>query len=304
MLILMIALFSSALVIYSTYSQNTHQEINYEVQKIQEKLILTKRTQANTITNVTITNTGTIQIEIRALYQSIDGQTTFLCDPSQPPLSLDTCITPADSLLIDVRSFGVPANATIIAATERGTRTIEYFPMGFNGTTNELYNYDPTKLFIGPLMLKFDDFWYHKALSDGTLDQSQPWRPGWNVNEKLPVTVAWNITVMNIDNRTITLNSLSSFNLVIVGSPTSLPWYIQPLNQADYTQTLQTNQTAKLTFIWDTPLPTNKAQKLTSTGTAMVFLTFFGVYHEYNGKFTAYAQTIPFEAAVTVGKPK
>ena len=77
---------------------------------------------------------------------------------------------------------------------------------------------------------------------------------------------------------------------------------MQPKNLTTNTQPLVINQTETITFIWNTPVPNAQPQTLSSTykdSTCMIFLTFFGVFHEKDGQTTPYAQTIPFQATVT-----
>lgn len=302
MLLLMLAALISLFTIFLNFNLSNQEQMALEQARIQEKIILSKETnQQYVVSNVTVTNIGAIEVIIRALYKIIDGETTLVCDPSTDPLNLNTHIAPSKTLTIDLTGYEITADARIVAATQRGTKSFDYEPYLVEDKEVELKDYDPTKLYIGPLMLKFDDFWYIKTLSDGSFDPEDEWQLGWNVTD-INVAVAWNITVMNIDNRTITLNRLSGFNLVKVGSSTSVPWYLEPTSKTTYTQTLVTNQTTTLTFIWATPAPSTPqtVKSGLKDSTCMVFLTFFGVYHEPDGKTTPYAQTIPFEAAVTI----
>jgi hypothetical protein len=105
---------------------------------------------------------------------------------------------------------------------------------------------------------------------------------------------------MNIDNRNLTIYRFSSFNLAPTNSPSVLSWYIDPADQEAGEQFLRVNQTEIITYKWDSPLSGDAAKLTFSDCTCMVFLTFFGVFHEADGTKTPYAQTIPFEASVTV----
>jgi hypothetical protein len=109
---------------------------------------------------------------------------------------------------------------------------------------------------------------------------------------------------MNVDDRNITINRFSSFVAVPNDSPSSqTPWYLEPPNESEYTQFLPINQTCHIVYLWSTPKIStgNQAQKLTyPETTCMVFLTFYGVFHENDGSTIPYAQTIPFEAAITI----
>jgi hypothetical protein len=270
-------------------------------QRAQEKILLTKIEVNNEskISKIEISNTGSIDVKIRALYQIVDGETILLFDPS---IYSSSYIGSSESLAIDIPEEipEIPFNvdAKIVASTERGTKSLDSVPELVYGPVEPPLNYDPTKLFIGPLMLKFDEFYYHETDSNGVLDPQETWQPGWIVDKK--GYYAWNITIMNIDTRNITLFRFSSFNLVPTASPSVLSWYIEPTNTIDGTQLLVVNQTQTITFIWDRPLSGEAAKLTFSDSTCMVFLTFFGVFHEADGTDTPYAQTIPFEASVTV----
>ncbi|MEJ2242427.1 MAG: hypothetical protein P8Y18_09840 [Candidatus Bathyarchaeota archaeon] len=151
-------------------------------------------------------------------------------------------------------------------------------------------------------MLKFDDFSYHKTSKTGVLDPDTPWYPGWvvdNINSN--DGVAWKISIMNIDDRNITINRFTSFNLIPTETPQATPsWYLEPTDEILNTQFLQINQTTSLIFKWTTPLSGTARSLTLPTCTCMVFLTFFGFFEEIDGTETPYAQTIPFEASVTV----
>jgi len=304
MLLLMFTAFTGILVAFLNYNLSAKEQMDIEHERSQEKIVLTRIELDNesNISNVVINNTGSIDVRIRALYEIANGETKLLFDPS----SYDEAnIGPTESLIIDIPS-DIPEiqfdNQTIIvAATERGTKTLDSLPELVYGQVEPPSDYDPTKLYIGPLMLKFDDFFYHTTRGDGTLDDSD-WKPGWIVDEKLPVKLAWKITVMNIDNRNLTITRFSSFNIVSTNSPNVRSWYINSTDHINREQFLQINQTESITYIWDGPF-SDDPQTVSSTykgSTCMVFLTFFGFFHETDETETPYAQTIPFEASITV----
>lgn len=280
------------------------EQMKIEDERSQERIVLSGLELDNQtcLYNVTVKNIGTIEVRVRAIYVADGTTTAFICDPST---YMDTYIPPDRSLNISLPSgISFKPEAKIIAATERGVKTKEYEALLVYGPPEPVWEYDPTKLYIGPLMLQFDAFWYRKTLGDGTLDPNEPWNPGWSIPKGFGYC-AWNITVMNIDDRNITLNRFSTFNVVPNDSPsTELPWYLEPTNQTDLTQFLPVNQTRNIIYIWADPKEAsgdNRPQKMTLPEcTCMVFLTFFGVFHEHDGTTTTYAQTIPFEAAITV----
>jgi archaellum component FlaF (FlaF/FlaG flagellin family) len=304
MLLLMFTAFIALLVAFFNYNLSANEQMDIELERSKEKIVLTRIELDNesNISNVVINNTGSIEVRIRALYEIANGETKLLFDPSNYN---ETHIGPTESLIIDIPD-DIPEiqfdNQTkIVAATERGTKTLDSLPELVYGPVEPPSDYDPTKLYVGPLMLKFDDFFYYTTLGDGTLDGSG-WKPGWIVDEKLPVKLAWKITVMNIDNRNLTITRFSSFNIVSTNSPNVRSWYVNSTDHINREQFLQINQTESITYIWDGPF-SDVPQTVSSTykgSTCMVFLTFFGFFHETDETKTPYAQTIPFEASITV----
>ena len=299
MLLLMFAAMTGLLVAFLNYNLSAKEQMDIEHKRAQEKIELTK-IEVNDqfeISNVTISNTGSIEVKIRALYEILNGETRLLFDPSDYS---DSTIPPSKSLSIeipeDIPEIPFDEQAKIVAATSRGTKTLDYIPDLVYGPVEPPTNYDPTKLYVGPLMLKFDDFFVCETDANGNPTES--WQPGWIVDEK--GYYAWRITVMNIDNRNLTIYRFSSFNLAPTNSPSVLSWYIDPADQEAEEQFLRVNQTEIITYKWDSPLSGDAAKLTFSDCTCMVFLTFFGVFHEADGTETPYAQTIPFEASVTV----
>ena len=281
---------------------NEKRQIDFE--RSQEKIVVTNITlteDGSEISEVVVKNVGTIEVKIRAIYHVNSVSTHFICDPSP---YMNTYIDIDQSLKIPLpNGIAFEPNASkMVAATERGVTTMEYVAPAFFGPAIDI-DYDPSKLYIGPLMLQFDAFWYKTSSQDGTLNPNDPWNPGWSIPKGFGYC-AWNITVMNVDNRNITINRFSSFVAVPNDSPSSqTQWYLEPPSAGDYTQFLPVNETCHIVYLWSTPKgPSgNIATKLTyPETTCMVFLTFYGVFHEQDGKTTPYAQTIPFEAAITV----
>ena len=300
MLLIMFTAMIGLIVAFVNYNLSENEQMNIDHERFQEKIELTGLTinEEFEIESVLINNTGTIDVRIRALYETVNGETKLLFDPS---VYWETNVQPASSLEIyipgDIPAIQFNADAKIVAATEKGTKTLDSVPALFYGPIEPPSEYDPTKLYIGPLMLKFDDFSYHKTDNNGVLESGETWQPGWVVDEK--DYLAWKITIMNIDDRNITINRFASFNLVPTESPSAtLSWYLEPTDVT--TQFLQVNQTTSVTYKWTNPL-SGTATKLTFPQcTCMVFLTFFGIFEEIDGTETPYAQTIPFEASVTI----
>jgi hypothetical protein len=297
-LLLVFSILTLLFLSFFDYNFAVQEQMRIEHERSQEKIALAGLNLNETnLSEILVSNIGTIEVRIRAIY--VDN--SFICDPSTYNA---TYIAPNNSSWIRL-PIGVAfePEAKITAATERGVKTTEYEGPLVYGPAPPEWEYDPTRLYIGPLMLQFDAFWYRKTFQDGTPVPTESWLPGWSIPKGFGYC-AWNITVMNIDDRNITINRFSSFNAVPNDSPSNeLPWYLEPTNQTDLTQFLPVNQTRNIIYIWSVPKQegTNSAQKMTLPEcTCMVFLTFFGVFHEHDGTTTTYAQTIPFEAAITV----
>ena len=304
LILLMFSILIGLLLAFFDYNLVVFEQMKIEDERSQEKIVLSGLELDNEtcLSTVSVKNEGTIEVKVRAIYVANSTTTTLVCDPST---YMDTHIAPDNSLNMSLPTgISFEPDAKIIVATERGVKTKEYEALLVFGPPKPEWEYDPTKLYIGPLMLQFDAFWYHKTRGDGTLDPNDPWHPGWSIPKGFGYC-AWNITVMNIDYRNITINRFSTFNVVPNDSPSNqLPWYLEPTNQTDLTQFLPVNETQNILYIWADPKEasgTNRPQKMTLPEcTCMVFLTFFGVFHEHDGTTTTYAQTIPFEAAITV----
>jgi len=314
-LLFLLIVFSLLILFLSTvfnYNYNVQEQMRIEHERAQEKIIISGLKLDDSQTNVThvfINNTGSITVKIRAIYLTNDTMTILICDPST---YTNTLIEPSESLGIKlspsiVFEESIKAKAKLIAATERGVKTTEYVGLLIFGPPKPRWKYDPNRFYIGPLMLQFNAFWYRKTSQDGVLDPNDPWHPGWTIPKGFGYC-AWNITVMNIDDRNITINRYSSFTAVPVDTPSNeLSWYLEPVNQTNYTQFLPSNETRDIIYIWSNPKTfpeeggQNSATKMTLPECrCMVFLTFYGIFHEHDGTTTTYAQTIPFEAAITV----
>jgi len=308
-LLLVFSLLILLFLAFFSYNLAVQEQMRIEHERSQEAIVISGLILNETdltISRVVVNNTGTIEVKIRAIYVTNSITTTLICDPST--YAERAHISPSDFLSIRLEPrVAFEPEAQIIVATERGVKTKEYEGILIFGPPKPRWKYDPSRLYIGPLMLQFDAFWYRKAFQNGTLDPNDPWHPGWSIPKGFGYC-AWNITVMDIDDRNITINRFSSFTAVPNDSPSNqLTWYLEPTNVNNFTQFLPVNQTRNIVYTYSVPkrLPeeggTNSATKMTLPEcTCMVFLTFYGVFHEHDGTTTTYAQTIPFEAAITV----
>ena len=196
---------------------------------------------------------------------------------------------PTASITIPI-SGSVFKDARVIATTERGTRSIDLPPaIEFKEPpppdTNEFY--------MGPLLLQFDNFFYQTFT--GTFDENGIWEDGWIVESEPGEYCAWKIGITNIGDKNITINEYSSFTTFPSGSSDYRSWFLWTSDGSDLVD-LPINQTVSLYFVRSAPDSDGYLKIYSNEQICMVFLTFFGIY-EHGGP---YAQTIPFEAAITV----
>jgi len=273
------------------YNYAVQEALKVEDERMQEKIVLCALTTDNSsgteyISMIFVNNTGTITSRIRAIY--IDN--VFLWDLSDPVINPDdTYIDPQRSkwILLPPGVIFDPA-AKLTVATERGIKSSEYEGILKWG---EPPDYAGWRWNLGPLMLDFNKFYYTNATSDGSYDQQ--WYDGWWV-ETGTGPIVWNITVTNVDNRSITINRYSGFCLFPNVSPSNRrAWYLE---LPSFTKLIMPNETVNLVYIWDKPMSTKSQDIYNTICRCKVFLTFFGLFHELDGTTKPYAQTIPFEA--------
>jgi PKD repeat protein len=302
LVILVVTLASLLFVDLSRYNQMVQGALTLEDERLQEEIALQSlvtnldTNETEYISAILVNNTGAITVRIRALYVN----EVFISDPSDPALNpADTYINPQDALWIQVPStlVYVPSDRLAVA-TERGIKSIEYASVlkaagGGSQPPSDILWY------FGPLMLDFDKFYYREVDSTGTYISSSVWKPGWKV-EAGSGTIAWNITVKNIDYRNITLNQYSCLTLWPNDSPSNRrAWYLEPTD-ATTTQFIAVNETVNLIYIWKTPKTVQQTPRSVYTTMCRnrVFLTFFGTFHELDNTTKPYGQTIPFEAVI------
>jgi len=292
---------------YFGYNLAINEQMKIEQERAQEKIILSQLgldVNATVINYVRVNNTGTITVKIRAIYETNRTMTgVFLGDPST---WMDTYIEPNEDLVIWGQNYTALTrfrpSAKLTLVTERGTKTTDFEGLVVYGRPKPPNPYEPSKYYIGPFELLFTSFYYRLIdSSTGVPDPNDYWHPGWSIPKSYGY-VAWNITVRNIDNRAITINRFSSFTIVPNESPPSdeRTWYLDTPNKQN--QTLVPGQVDHIVYKWVFPYePGVKAQNIYSVSTrCLVFLTFYGAFHEPDLSTTVYAQTIPFEAAITV----
>jgi len=312
-LLFLLLVFSILILLFSnffSYNYAVQEQMRIEHERSQEKIIITElglTKDAKYITYVYVKNTGTITVKIRAIYEINSTMTVLLADPSTYIES--AYIEPNQQLRITgpnatyITRFRPDAKLTL--ATERGTKTTDYEGIIIYGPSKPPNPYDPSRYYIGPLELLFTAFYYRRIDGQsGVVDPNDYWHPGWNIDKTHSGDyIAWNITVRNIDNRTITIDKYSSFTLVPSESSDERTWYIEPKDNST-NQTLIPEKIEHIVYKWRVPWePGIKAQNIYSYSCrCLVFLTFYGWFHELTppGKLTRYAQTIPFEAAITV----
>ena len=285
MLLIMFAVITVLIAAFFQYNLSAQEQMNIEGERSQERIVLSKQLAGSSVNSIIIHNIGQIEVRIRAIYIDDDDQFTFF-DPSE---NMNTNIEPSKSLTIPLDNPPFK-EARIVAATERGVRTID-----------EIQQTEPTvlppppdtgKFYIGPLMLRFQDF---KFQSFKTFNPNGQWIDGWLVPKVAGENCAWKITVTNNGSKSITLNGYSSLTTHPSGSSDLRSWFLWTTSQPNSIE-LPVNVPTSIILATASPDTLSWTGIYSAGNTCMVFLTFFGVYE--NG--TAYAQTIPFEAAITI----
>lgn len=288
MLFLMFTAIIGIVIAYANYNLSAQEKMNIDYERSLERIILSKQMdiETSTISSITIKNIGSIEVIIRAVYVDDNGLFTFF-DPSK---DMDTTIDPSGSITIQM--IGSHSNDTkIVAATQKGTRTIDEslaLPMlepPPPPDTNEFY--------MGPLLLKFDNFWFQTFI--GNFDPDGQWDPGWIVQSGPSEYCAWKIRVTNLGDKNITINGYSCFTTFPSGSSDYRSWFLWTEDQNNML-TLPVNESVIILFVRDKPESNGLVKIYSNDQLCMVFLTFYGKYEDE----TPYAQTIPFEAAITV----
>lgn len=265
---------------YFNYNLSIQAQMDIEKKRAQEQIAITQigiDTQQK-ITNITISNTGTTEVKIRAVYREENGVTTFIVDPS-------TYIAQSNSKTVNIASLGLIANpnALLIVATERGIKSRSVFERAI------IYGKPPTGidtsgLSVGPLLLTFDSMSWAACKKNGDLTG------GWEQRWTIPTGYCgWKLNLTNIDTekRSLTINQYSGFTISLVSSPSTTTWF---LKASQYTA--DWNQTIPIIFLWDTSRTSASNAGSSQKGVNNIFLTIFGNYSD--GK--TFAQTIPFEA--------
>jgi hypothetical protein len=285
MLLIMLSATTLLIVAFSNYNASLQTQLKIEKERAQEQIAITKISMSleQKLTNVTVSNTGAIEVKIRAFYREEGGIVNFVGDPS-------TSIAQGDSKTIDVSGYGLTVNpkALLVAATERGVKSKGVNEMSL------VYGEPPTGvdtsgLSVGPLLMAFDSMSWASCKPNGDL------LTGWQQIWTIPTgTCAWQLNLTNVDteNRSLSVNKYSGFTLSKIDLPQTTTWY---LKVPQYT--VGWNQTIQVIFVWDNILSA-KAQTVNARqkGINNIFLTVFGNYSD--GK--TFAQTIPFEALTVV----
>jgi hypothetical protein len=284
-LILILMLLMLVISFFVNYNSITKSQTAITDQKIREKLSINNVVPETNKLNIVVENTGSIELIVRAIYIKNNGSVSFVRDPSvyMKPATLATIPIPLPTV----------QNFSIVAATERGTLSSEFFIPTWALNT---YRYDTENLTIGALRLKFESF--ELSIYDSTKNQWGSWIPGWN-----PPTgpyLKWRVNITNISEGPVMLNNRTSLGISLVDGPTEVLWYINPISVS-----LPVNQTVPVIYAVNQPegIPTKDLQKITvGEGTPyMVFLTFFGTSQDALGVIQPYGQNIPFEAIIPGG---
>ncbi len=272
------------------------QYLKADQNKMQESIQLyqIEANESNFITSVSLINSGSIVVRLRALY--IGGD--LICDPSDSSvLGERAYVEPKENVSIPLASYGLALaprlNVLWTATTERGTKSTQ---KGIDlWLTDDRSVYTPDKYYFGPIMLYFSSFQYRSG--------NGPWLDGWEVS-KQTTEVMWKIKVQNVDDRVITLSEDSSFSLVgNTNIAQQQVWYIDP---ASSDMVLTPLIDGYIVYKWNKPVSaggasTQKIGEFSEDISCKNFLVFTGNFTEPNGSYSPFGQTIPFEAVLITG---
>jgi hypothetical protein len=285
MLLIMFTVVIGMIIGYVNYNLSAQEQLNVEDEHSSERITLSKGIDGNEVKNVTVKNIGTNDVVIRGIYVDDDGVfSTF--DPS---LDMNTILVPTASITIPL-TVSVFKEARIVATTQRGTRSIDVPPPIDH---EEPPPPDTNEFYMGSLLLQFDNFFY-KTFT-GSFIEEEGWDDGWVVQSNPSRYCAWKIGITNIGDKDITLNSYSCFSTFPSGSTDYRSWFLWTSDGNNLVD-LHINQTVSLFFVRSSPGSSGYVKLYSNEQICMVFLTFYGTYQDD----WPYAQTIPFEAAITV----
>ncbi len=294
MLLLMFAVLTGIIAAWTNYNQSVQDQMQIEQARSKEQITLIDQTNENDIIkDIEIKNTGTIEVQIRALYQILNAETTLICDPSvDSRIRADTHIAPSETLILNMLPLAIASEARVIAATERGVRTMNSIIPTKSETPPVPPN--PHKYTYGLLELYWEEFEYKTF--NNNFNPGGQWSPGWIVASGTGY-VAWKATITNIGVKDITLNDLSSFTTVSSSSSDLRSWYLysDPPSKPQ-SLLLRVDVPTEVIFVWKAAGSTGYKSIYEQPTVAMVFLTFYGAFEDG----APYAQTVPFEAAITI----
>ena len=288
MLLMFILIFAVAIPLFLTMQDTNSSTVvatNIEEEKRQERIYLINMTTQNIseveyINQLTIKNTGSILVTLKAVY--IDHN--FLFDPSDTTINPNgNQINPNSTLSISLETLNeqYKPESIITIATERGTASMVYEKTLISGGQT----IPAIQSNFGPLKLSFHDFYYANYY-DGSIGE---WKPGWLMNTK-EGEIVWNITVTNIGDKDILLNSTSCFVLMSIDTPSNTKsWYINITSPL----LIETTKNASIVYQWTTPQGVSVNTPFGAECRCKVFLAFFGTFQPTG---IPYAQTIPFQA--------
>ena len=284
MLLLMFAFLTTLIAGFCNFNSSTQQQMETETDRSREQIVISQIcvSTEKTVSSIVVSNTGAEDVVIRAIYREVDGSVSFLLDPS-------VAIAQGESANIDLAGLGytVYQGAFFFAATENGVKSkgVNELQFEYDEPPSGL---DTSGLSVGPLLLTFD------SLSWSSCDKKAKVFDGWQQIYTIPTGgySGWRVDLTNIDteNRSLTINRYSGFTLSKVGSPSTTTWYLK-----DAQVIVGWNQTMPIVFVWDSSYSAAQSVSASQKGVNNVFLTIMGEYEDGE----PFAQTIPFEA-VTV----
>jgi hypothetical protein len=298
MLFLMFAVMIGLIAAFLNYNTSAQLQMGNDGQRSAEQIALAEIKVDQNPLKVTITNIGTTEVTISTLYKTLNGQAIYYCDA--PTYNSETNIPVGKNLTLSFPSgVTLGEEEKIVVATSRGTKTIDqYLP---KPSPTPIFTFDSSKYLYGNIELQWEEFEYKSW--NNNFNPGGQWLPGWMVSNPQS-NVAWKVTITNIGDKTIILNEQSSFTLDPTStdsqsSPARRSWFLysEPTSQPQ-TTTLLKDTPVTVLFVWSNPTQQNYLGIYSQSCVCMAFLTFFGHYDDINN--SPYAQTIPFEAAITV----
>ncbi len=166
MLLIVLTAMTTIIAVYTNANSSLQKQMNMEKEQAQEQISITNVgiDETQRIENITIRNSGTVEVIIRALYRKQNGLTTLLSDTVMLPIAQGNYKT------LNIKNLGLIAesDSKFFVATQRGVKSMEINEIQIN--YHEYLEYtNSSALSIGPLLLTFDSLNWAPCNDNGTL---------------------------------------------------------------------------------------------------------------------------------------